>query len=124
MILTHVKSGRGEEMGLFRKTERNSQTAVWGWGVSWGQIIQGLEEWEQGVWTNVGRRQKSQDSAPRPKPHRDFYFLQRREAHYPSGNPAQCKRNVTLWLLLLILDLLLLLWKKLCMQKGRQEKSP
>lgn len=67
-MLTHVKIGSGEGTGLFREAETDLWAVVWSWGVSWDQIIQGLGEQGHRVWTNVGRRQESQDLASRPRP--------------------------------------------------------
>lgn len=56
MVLTHVKIGSGEVMGLFRETETNSWAVVWGWGVSWARSYKDLKSrnkefglmWEEG----------------------------------------------------------------------------
>lgn len=74
MILTLAKTGRREGLWLFREAETNSGAVVWEWGANWGQIIQGLESWRQGVWTSMGGRWKSWDSVPRPRPLCDFSF--------------------------------------------------
>lgn len=58
MILTQVKAGRGVGPGS-GEAETKSWGVVWGSGVSWGQVMPGCEERGHGVWTDVGRRQKS-----------------------------------------------------------------
>lgn len=97
-IVVYAKFGSG----TLGEAETNSTPVVQGWSVSWGQVTQGLEKQGQGVWASVGRRQKSQDSAPRLRSLCGFDSLQGREARYPSGNLARCKGYVMHWLLLLV----------------------